>query len=302
MLLALGLLVIFGITFWLTYRQLHAQFEGAARASLDVKEDAKYPSLILKYAKKLYKGLIMRIARNFLKEEKENDIKRKLQSAGATEMLTPVEFVAFKILMGIGLPLAMFVYNTIARAGMDPLFIVGLGVFGWFYPNLWVSGMAKTRQRNIELALPFVIDLMTLSTEAGLDFMGAIQKVVEKARPSPLIEELDRVLKEVQLGASRADALRNMSWRIGMDSISSFVAILVTADQMGASIGAVLRAQSDLLRNERFLKAEKAGAAASQKILFPLIFLILPAVFIMIFGPVALSFIYGGAGGGGLGL
>ena len=106
---------------------------------------------------------------------------------------------------------------------------------------------------------------------------------------------------EIQLGASRGDALRNFAWRVNMEVISSFVAILVTADQMGASIGPVLRAQSDLLRNQRFMKAEKAGAAASQKILFPLIFLILPAVFIMIFGPVILQFIYGGGGGGGLG-
>lgn len=294
MLFILGLGIVFGTTYWLIYRQLKAQLEGAARASLEIKEDVKVPSLILKYAKKLYKGLIMTIARNFVKEEKENAIKHKLQSAGAVELMTPVEFFAFKILMGIGLPLALFVYTTIARAGIHPLLIVGIGVFGWFYPNLWINGMIKTRQREIELALPFVIDLMTLSTEAGLDFMGAVQKVVEKARPSPITEELDRVLKEVQLGAARGDALRNMAWRINMDSISSFVAILVTADQMGASIGAVLRAQSDLLRNERFLRAEKAGATASQKILFPLIFLILPAVFIMIFGPVVLSFVQGG--------
>ena len=294
MLLVLGMIIVFGTTYWMVYRQLMAQLEGAARASLEIKEDVKYPSLILKYAKKLYKGLIMTIARNFVKEEKENEIKRKLQSGGALEILTPIEFFAFKILMGIGLPLTLFVYNTIVRAGINPLLIIGIGFFGWFYPNLWVGGMIKKRKREIELALPFVIDLMTLSTEAGLDFMGAIQKVVEKARPSPITEELDRVLKEVQLGASRGDALRNMAWRINMDSISSFVAILVTADQMGASIGAVLRAQSALLRNERFLRAEKAGAAASQKILFPLIFLILPAVFIMIFGPVALSFMHGG--------
>jgi tight adherence protein C len=294
MLLLLGIGMIGVCVYWVMYRQLKAQLEGAARASLEVKDDVKVPSLILKYAKKLYKGFIMAFARNLLKEEKELAIKRKIQGAGANEILTPVEFLAFKMLMGVGLPTVIFVYSTIARAGINPLVIVGIGIFAWFYPNLWLDGMMKTRHRDIELALPFVIDLMTLSTEAGLDFVGAIQKVVEKAQTSPITEELDRCLKEIQLGASRADALRNMAWRINMDSISSFVAILVTADQMGASIGSVLRAQSDLLRNARFLKAEKAGAAASQKILFPLIFLILPAVFIMIFGPVVLSFVYGG--------
>lgn len=301
MLLAAGLMIIFGTVFWLVYRQLSGALTGAAKAQLGVAEDMEIKSFILKFSKKLYRGLIMIIARNLLSEDKEKAIRRKLVTAGALDLLPPLEFMAFKIFLGFGLPIGIIAYNVISRAGLSTTMIIGIGLFGWFYPNLWVNGLKKARQDAITLALPFVIDMLTLSTEAGMDFMGAVQKVCEKARPSPLIEELERVLKEVQLGASRGDALRNFAWRVDMESISSFVAILVTADQMGAPIGAVLRAQSDLLRNERFLKAEKAGAAASQKILFPLIFLILPAVFIMIFGPVVLQFIYGGGGGGGLG-
>ena len=111
---------------------------------------------------------------------------------------------------------------------------------------------------------------------------------MEKAKAGPFTDELARVLRDIQLGVSRADALRNMSWRINMSEVSSFVAVLVSADQMGASIGKVLRAQSDLIRNDRFMRAEKAGAAAAQKVLLPLFFFILPAVFLVIFGPLVL--------------
>jgi uncharacterized membrane protein (UPF0127 family) len=155
------------------------------------------------------------------------------------------------------------------------------------YPSIWVSSTRKRRHEEIKLQMPFVIDLLTLSTEAGLDFIGALQKVVEKTRPGPLVGEIERMLQEIQLGTTRADAMRDMAWRIDLTEISSLVAVLVTADQMGSSLGGVLRVQSELIRTQRFTNAEKKGAAASQKLLFPLIFFIMPAVFIMIFGPVA---------------
>ena len=130
-------------------------------------------------------------------------------------------------------------------------------------------------------------------------FVGAIGKVVEKAAQSPLVEEFGQLLREIKVGSSRQEALREMALRIDMTEVNSFVAILISADQMGASIGKILRQQSDAIRTERTLRAEKAGAAAAQKVLLPLVFFIIPAVFIMIFGPFLLNAIYGG---GGLGL
>ena len=137
--------------------------------------------------------------------------------------------------------------------------------------------------------MPFVIDLLTLSTEAGLDFIGALQKVVEKTRSGPLVDEIQRMLQQIQLGTTRAESLRELGARIDLQEIASLVAVLVTADQMGSPLGPVLRVQSELIRTQRFTSAEKKGAAASQKLLFPLIFFIMPAVFIMIFGPIILS-------------
>jgi tight adherence protein C len=104
------------------------------------------------------------------------------------------------------------------------------------------------------------------------------------------VNEIERMLQQIQLGTTRADAMREWGWRIDLSEISSLVAVLVTADQMGSPLGGVLRVQSELIRTQRFTSAEKKGAAASQKLLFPLIFFIMPAVFIMIFGPVILGF------------
>ena len=164
-------------------------------------------------------------------------------------------------------------------------YVLGSGMVGWFYPNFWVSGRIQARQQKILRAMPFIVDLLALSTEAGLDFIGAIGKVVEKATPSPLVEEFGQLLKEIKVGASRQEALRELAARIAMQEINSFVAILISADQMGASIGKILRQQSEQIRSERMVRAEKAGAAARKKSCFPLVLFILPAVMLMIFGP-----------------
>ena len=119
-----------------------------------------------------------------------------------------------------------------------------------------------------------------------------VGKVVEKANSSPLIDELAQLLKEIKVGSSRQEALREMAARIDMTEVNSFVAILISADQMGASIGKILRQQSDQIRTERMVRAEKAGVAAAQKVLIPLVLFILPAVMLMVFGPFLLSFIY----------
>jgi tight adherence protein C len=223
--------------------------------------------------------------------------RRKLVASGLKDELTPDEFISFKLFLILFFPLV----GGILKAGdfiEAPLWVVlGTGAIGWFYPDFWINGKIKARQKQILRALPFIVDLLTLSTEAGLDFIGAIGKVVEKAVPSPLIEELGQLLKEIKVGSSRQEALREMALRIDMTEINSFVAILISADQMGASIGKILRQQSEQIRSQRMLRAEKAGAAASQKIMIPVVLIIFPALILMIFGPFILSLIYPEGGG-----
>jgi tight adherence protein C len=217
--------------------------------------------------------------------------RRRIIAAGLREEFTPDEFIAFKIFLIFFFPLvgAVLTITGFLDIALWQLGLVAVG--GWFFPDLWVRSRIRIRQGQVKRALPFVVDLLALSTEAGLDFVGAIGKVVEKAKPSPLIEELEQVLKEIKVGSSRAEGLREMAARLDMPEMSSLVAILISADQMGAPIGRTLRQQSDQIRVQRFTMAEKAGAAAAQKLMFPVILFILPAVFLLIFGPVALGFL-----------
>jgi tight adherence protein C len=164
---------------------------------------------------------------------------------------------------------------------------------GFQFPDTWLNGAVRERQDEIRRALPYTMDLLCLSVEAGLDFIAGLAKVCEKARASALVDELAFFLQEIQIGASRQQALRNLADRCTMPEMSSFSALLIQADILGASVGPVLRAQADLIRTQRFQRAERQGAYAAQKILFPLILCIMPAVFIVIFGPIVLNMIFG---------
>lgn len=218
-------------------------------------------------------------------DEARVNYRRKLISAGLKDELNPDEFIAFKLLLIGVFPLI----GGIIRAGnfyeVPNWMMAALPVAGFFYPDFWVNSRIKERHKQVIKSLPFVVDLLALSTEAGLDFIGSIQKVVEKAVPSPLITELEQVLKEIRVGSSRAEALREMAIRINLQEVNSFVAVLVAADQMGASIGTVLRQQSEQIRVLRFLNAEKSGALAAQKLMVPTFALILPAILIIMMAP-----------------
>lgn len=222
------------------------------------------------------------------------DFRRRLIAAGLRDELTADEFIAFKIVLIVFFPIVGGLLKAGEFLDVSPFVILGSGIAGWFYPNFWVNGRMEVRQKAVIRAMPFIVDLLALSTEAGLDFIGAIGKVVEKARPSPLVEEFGQLLKEIKVGSSRQEGLREMAARINMTEINSFVAILISADQMGASIGKILRQQSEQIRIERMLRAEKAGAAAASAVLLPVVLFILPAVLLMSFAPIIIEFITSG--------
>jgi tight adherence protein C len=222
-------------------------------------------------------------------------IERQFVTAGMTGSMSADEFMAYKLVMAVIFWCMFIGLLCQVITGWDEPFYVDVAVllFGSSFPEIWINGEVKRRQDEIRRSLPYVMDLLTLSVEAGLDFVAGLHKVVEKATPGPLVEELAFFLREIQIGASRQQALRNLAYRCNMAEISSFSALLIQADILGASIGPVLRAQSDLIRTQRYQRAERMGAHASQKILFPLILCIMPAVFVVIFGPIVLNFIYG---------
>ena len=272
---------------------LEEQESRAAQENLEDVKDRKSSNPLVKLLRPFFTQYIVPIVRGKpFWDKKRTLFKRKIIAGGIKDELTADEFISFKLLLILFFPIVGAVLKLGEFLDLSWPMILGTGAIGWFYPNFWVNGRIERRQQQVLKAMPFIVDLLALSTEAGLDFIGAIGKVVEKANPSPLVEEFGQLLKEIKVGASRQEALREMGARIGMTELNSFVAILISADQMGASIGKILRQQSDQIRSQRMVRAEKAGAAAAQKIMIPLMFFFLPAVLVMMAGPFVLGFLY----------
>jgi tight adherence protein C len=295
-------LVALGIAVYYMARTVFSDEErrSASRALGNVRENAPDGgNPILKYSRPFFSRYVVPIVEDLKIEDTRKVLKHKLATAGMTDVLTPNELYSFKLFLIIGFPVLLAVARYAWEVDIPILAFPAAAFFGYFYPDkLWLNSVIQERQNEIRRAMPFVVDLLALSTEAGLDFMGAIAKVVEKAKPSPLIFELDTMLKDVKVGASRAEAMRALAWRVGMQEVNSFIAVLVSADEMGASIGKILRQQSEQIRLERFVRAEKEGAKATQKILIPMIVFIVPAIFLIIFGPFIISFKSGGGDAG----
>jgi tight adherence protein C len=164
---------------------------------------------------------------------------------------------------------------------------------GWVLPTMVLARLAKRRQHRIQLGLPDVLDLLVVSVEAGLGLDQAIQRVGEElafAHPD-LSDELRLINLELRAGKGRSDALHNLAERTGVDDISSLVAMLVQTDKFGTSVAQSLRVHSDTLRTKRRQRAEEAAAKTGVKMVFPLVFCIFPAIWVVTIGPAAIKFV-----------
>jgi len=170
-----------------------------------------------------------------------------------------------------------------ARIGMLLLF----GAIGYFGPDAILSGRVQRRQEAIQKALPDSMDLLTISVEAGLGFDASMAQVVKNV-PGPLSQEFGRMLHEMQLGISREDAFRKLSERTNVDELRAFVVSMIQANKFGVGVANVLRAQAKELRTKRKQRAERKAMQTPVKILFPLIFCVLPALFVVVMGPGAI--------------
>ena len=162
--------------------------------------------------------------------------------------------------------------------------VLGVGTLAWCTPSLLVYQLAYNRSQQVLRGLPDALDLLTISVEAGLGFDAAVAQVARNSE-GPLAEELVRVLQEMQIGTGRVDALRALAQRTDVADLRSFVSAMVQADAYGVPIAAVLRVQADEMRTKRSQRAEEAAQRVPVKILFPLIFGILPALFVVVIGP-----------------
>ena len=215
-----------------------------------------------------------------------------LASGGYEALLSAREFLSLKILLPVCLgPLWCLLAHVGLRSSPRlaplalPVALLGL-VLLYSWPMLWLRRSVRRRQTAILRSLPFVLDLLTLSVEAGLDFMSALRRCTERPSVDSLSEELLRVVHETQVGSSRRDALRAMSARVGLSDLRSVVSALVQADELGVSLGSILRIQSAQVRARRFERAERLANEAPVKLLAPLMLFIFPAVFLILLGPV----------------
>ena len=258
-------------------------------------EPIKSKSAMVNWCRPLVHQFTLKYALKYKNERTRKNLGQLILTSGLSRELNVDEFLGMQIFLGVMLPGFLALLNFALEINMPYILFAGLAPIGFYLPRLYAQQEKRGREISVRADLPFFTDLLALSTEAGLDFISAIQRIVDKADNSVLAEEFGHVLKDIKLGSSRAEALKGMASRLDIPEITSFVAVLIDADATGASIAQVLKDQSVQIRLERFVRAEKAGARASQVLLFPMMLFIMPAVFIVLFGPVIVQFFYGGS-------
>ncbi|MDP1807999.1 MAG: type II secretion system F family protein [Actinomycetota bacterium] len=213
-------------------------------------------------------------------------LRQKLVEAGRPRGLDVDGLMVLKVIFSLGgIGLAALISILFRLGGSQIVSLVILcAVGGFFAPNLWLERRIQARRKEITLALPDILDMLTISVEAGLGFDAALAKVVKNFRGA-LSEELFRFLQETQLGQSKKVAWRALAARTNVPEVNSFVLAILQADAFGISIGKVLRVQADEMRVKRRQRAEEIAMKAPVKVVFPLVLCIFPALMTVILGP-----------------
>jgi tight adherence protein C len=230
------------------------------------------------------------LGRRLTPADANDRIHEKLELAGnppgwTADRVSAGKVVGFFAALGISLLLSLLMGLTfLPTLG----FVVTVSVAGYMAPNMYLYQKAYDRSAQMQKALPDAIDLLTISVESGLGFDAAVAQVARNT-DGPLAEEFARMLQEMQIGRGRSEALRSMADRTKLPDLRSFVSAMVQADAFGIPIGQVLRVQSSEIRVKRRQWAEEAAQKVPVKILVPLIFCILPTLFIAVLGPAGIS-------------
>ncbi len=232
---------------------------------------------------------LAKIATRFTPQKQLEETRVKLDTAGMTT--DPAVFFAMRIALVIGLGVGAFFIFFVASPNTSTtnalLYTIGGFVLGYFLPGMIVSSRIKRRQDAITKALPDALDLLVICVEAGLGFDMAMGKVYEKW-DNDLALAFGRVLREIQLGKIRRDALRDMASRMDVPDVTAFIAAIVQADQLGVSMSKILRVQADQMRTKRRQRAQEKAHQAPVKMLIPMVFLIFPSIWIVLLGPSAI--------------
>lgn len=249
--------------------------------------------LSMPFADRVIRPILERVADFIARMTPARSIERtrhKLELAGFPYRIGPAEFMAARYILAAIFGGAILLVLGPARLPtvQKMILIPAVTILGFFMPVVWLGSRIRRRQTEIVRSLPDALDLLTICVEAGLGFDAAMSKVVEKWN-NELSKSFARALQEIQLGKLRREALRNMADSMDVPDVSTFVAAVIQADQLGVSISKVLRIQSDQMRVRRRQRAEELARQAPIKMLLPIAFLIFPSLFIILLGPALLT-------------
>lgn len=264
-----------------------AVLEAMTQAPQELKEELDRP-----FAERVlapFQRRALAVGRRIAGADTAQRIRRKLDLAGNPTGWTVDRVLSGKVMGAVaGLLLGLVFSLMLTSPAWKVIVIAGVAIAGFFAPNLYLYQRAYERSERMQRELPDAIDLLTISVEAGLGFDAAVQQVAHNTE-GPLAEEFSRVLREMQIGQGRADALRALGERTNVADVRTFVGAMVQADSFGIPIAQVLRVQSAEMRVKRRQRAEEKAQQVPVKITIPLIFCILPTLFIAVMGPAVIS-------------
>jgi tight adherence protein C len=222
----------------------------------------------------------------------------QLELAGKPYNWGPTEFFGLRVFVALIVAALIFLLCWLLLGFASAILLaLPAALLGFFMPILWLRSKIRKRQKEIIKTLPDALDLLTITVEAGMGFDGALQKVAEKW-DNELSKAFAKVTQEMRLGVIRREALKNMDRSTGVPDVTTFVAAIIQAETLGVSIAKILRVQSEQMRIKRRQRAEAEANKAPIKMLFPMVFLIFPALFIVLLGPALLIIMetnFGGA-------
>lgn len=257
--------------------------------------------LSLPFSQRVMRPMLITLSKGFsrLSPSKSREAtEHKLEMAGRPYGWGPTEFFGLRIFVALIFAVLFFLFTWLLVGFGTGLLVAVLGALvGFILPILWLRSKTRQRQKNIVKSLPDALDLLTITVEAGMGFDGAMQKVAEKW-DNEVSKGFTKVTQEMRLGVVRREALKNMDYSMGVPDVTTFVAAIIQAETLGVSIAKILRVQSEQMRVKRRQRAEAEANKAPIKMLFPMVFLIFPALFIILLGPAMLIIMetnFGGA-------
>ncbi len=292
-LILLSSLFLIGISVYLFVSVILKQNnESNAMAWAEGSEPDKSKHPLIQFSRPLVHNFTLSHVRRIKSKKYRAKVENKLILGGLTKELNVDEFIGLQILWGIAFPILFTILNFGLQLNFPYFVILIISLVGIYFPHAYCNSSYKKRKSDVLKDLPLFVDLLALSTEAGLDFFGSIKKITEKApKGNTLAEEFLEVLKSVQLGQTKKDALLDLDKRLDTAELKSVISIIIDSGETGASISESLKAKSVQMRFERFARAEELGGKAAQKILIPMMLFILPAIFIIVFAPAVFQFV-----------